>query len=283
MRFATLHDQGGLRPGAVTGESFIPFAPGHIATMLDAVVEGLENVAATELDEGASQPLASTRLGPALPSPRNIICVGKNYPLHAEEEGAEVPPVPLLFGKHSSTVAGHGDAIEWDPRYATQVDYEAELAVVIGRSARRIPVESALDVVAAYTAANDVSARDLQFGDGQWLRGKSLEGFMPIGPVLVTPDEIGDPQSLALECRVNGEVRQSGNTSEMFYTVAEIISFCSQAFTLQPGDVILTGTPAGVGIFMDPPALLSDGDIVEVEIEKIGLLANRCVAPEIRS
>ena len=167
-------------------------------------------------------------------------------------------------------------AISWDPALTAQVDFEAELAVVIGRTARRVDEAEALDYVLGYTCLDDVSARDLQFGDGQWTRGKSLDTFCPMGPALVTADEVPDPQALAIECRVNGEVMQQATTADMFFGVAAIISHCSQAFTLEPGDVIATGTPGGVGIFRDPPVLLADGDVVTVEIEGIGRLSNPC-------
>ena len=188
----------------------------------------------------------------------------------------EPPPAPLIFGKWPSSVIGPGEEIRWDPAFTTQVDYEAELAVVIGRTARRVDPADALGHVLGYTCLNDVTARDLQFEDGQWTRGKSLDTFCPMGPELVTRDEIADPQTLEIECRVGDRVLQHSNTSQMYFGVAEIVSHCSQAFTLEPGDVIATGTPGGVGIFRDPPVLLDDGDVVTVEIEGIGSLVNRC-------
>ena len=181
-----------------------------------------------------------------------------------------------MFSKWPSSVVGHRAEVRWDPALTAQVDYEAELAVVIGRTARRVSESAALDYVLGYTCLNDVSARDLQFGDGQWVRGKSLDTFCPMGPVLVTADEIPDPQTLDIACRVNGERVQSANTRQMYFGVAAIISYCSQSFSLEPGDVIATGTPGGVGIFRDPPVLLGDGDEVVVEIERIGRLVNTC-------
>ena len=162
------------------------------------------------------------------------------------------------------------------PELTAQVDYEAELAVVIGRTARRVSEADALDYVLGYTCLNDVSARDLQFGDGQWARGKSLDTFCPMGPALVTADEIPDPQDLDISCCVGDRIVQSANTSQMYFGVAAIISYCSQSFSLEPGDVIATGTPGGVGIFRDPPVLLADGDEVTVEIEGVGRLRNTC-------
>jgi 2-keto-4-pentenoate hydratase/2-oxohepta-3-ene-1,7-dioic acid hydratase in catechol pathway len=173
-------------------------------------------------------------------------------------------------------VTGPGAEIRWDPELTSQVDYEAELAVIIGRRARNVAVSDALDHVLGYTCLNDVSARDLQFGDGQWTRGKSLDTFCPMGPALVTADEVGDPGDLAIRCTVNGEPVQDARTSAMYFGVAEIISFCSTSFTLEPGDVIATGTPGGVGVFRDPPRFLADGDRIVVEIERIGRLENVC-------
>ena len=170
---------------------------------------------------------------------------------------------------------GHGAEVRWDPGLSQQVDYEAELAAVIGRRARRVSVADALDYVLGYTCLNDVSARDIQFGDGQWVRGKSLER-LPDGPVLVTSDEIPDPQALPISCSVNGELLQDGNTSQMYFGVAEIISYCSQSFSLEPGDVISTGTPSGVEVFRKPPRFLGAADVMVVEIEGIGRLENVC-------
>jgi 2-keto-4-pentenoate hydratase/2-oxohepta-3-ene-1,7-dioic acid hydratase in catechol pathway len=208
--------------------------------------------------------------------PGKVVAIGRNYREHADEEGVDAPTAPLVFAKWPSSIVGPDAEIRWDPELTAQVDYEAELAVVIGRTARGVSVEDALDHVLGYTCLDDVSARDLQFGDGQWTRGKSLDTFCPMGPALVTADEVPDPQALAIECRVNGTVLQRSTTAAMYFGVAQIISHCSMAFTLEPGDVIATGTPGGVGIFRDPPILLGDGDVVEVEIERIGTLRNTC-------
>jgi 2-keto-4-pentenoate hydratase/2-oxohepta-3-ene-1,7-dioic acid hydratase in catechol pathway len=223
------------------------------------------------------RPITELRIRAPIPRPGKVIAIGRNYPDHvAEQAGAAPPAAPLIFAKWPSSVVGPGAEIRWDPALTSQVDYEAELAVIIGRTARRVSEADALDHVLGYTALDDVSARDLQFGDGQWIRGKSLDTFCPIGPAIVTTDEIGDPDDLAISCSVNGEELQSGRTSEMFFGVARIISHCSQAFTLEPGDVIATGTPAGVGVFRDPPRFLGDGDRVTVSIERIGDLVNVC-------
>jgi 2-keto-4-pentenoate hydratase/2-oxohepta-3-ene-1,7-dioic acid hydratase in catechol pathway len=211
-----------------------------------------------------------------VPRPGKVIAIGRNYADHATEQGLEPPPAPLIFAKWPSAVVGHGADIRWDPALTAKVDYEAELGVVIGRRASRVSRAEALDFVLGYTCINDVSARDLQFGDGQWTRGKSLDTFCPIGPWLVTADEIPDPQALAISATVNGERLQDASTADMFYDVAEIISYCSTSFTLEPGDVIATGTPGGVGVFRDPPRFLGDGDRVTIEIERIGRLENVC-------
>jgi 2-keto-4-pentenoate hydratase/2-oxohepta-3-ene-1,7-dioic acid hydratase in catechol pathway len=210
--------------------------------------------------------------------PGKIVCIGLNYLDHIREQNAEVPEQPVVFAKFPTAVIGAGDPIPIDEGLTERVDWEVELAVVIGRTARRVEVADALDYVFGYTVANDLSARDLQYGDGQWVRGKSLDGFCPLGPEIVTADEIADPQKLALRTTVNGEVVQDSSTSEMVFGVAELIAFCSRSFTLEPGDVLLTGTPWGCGEFMDPPRSLHPGDVVEVSIEGIGVLRNPVVA-----
>ncbi len=208
--------------------------------------------------------------------PPKIIAVGRNYREHAAEEAAAVPEAPLLFAKLPSAVVGDGATIGWSASLTGQVDYEAELAVVIGRTARDVPVGRALDHVLGYTCLNDVSARDLQVRDVQWTRAKSLDTFCPMGPWIVTADDIPDPAALRVRCRVNGEVRQDASTADLIHGVAELIAYCSRSFTLDPGDVIATGTPGGVGAFRDPPNFLADGDLVEVEIDRVGTLRNRC-------
>ncbi len=241
-----------------------------------AGMAALRAAATAERIEAEGQPLGELSLLAPVPRPGKVVAIGRNYRDHTVEEGVEAPGAPLIFSKWPSCVVGPGAEIRWDPAFTAQVDYEAELAVVIGRTARRVSEAEALDFVLGYTCLNDVSARDLQFGDGQWARGKSLDTFCPMGPALVTADEIGDPQALAISCQVGGRTLQAASTADMYFGVAEIISYCSQAFRLEPGDVIATGTPGGVGIFRNPPVLLGDGDEVVVEIERIGRLANRC-------
>jgi 2-keto-4-pentenoate hydratase/2-oxohepta-3-ene-1,7-dioic acid hydratase in catechol pathway len=205
--------------------------------------------------------------------PGKIVCVGLNYLDHAQEGGMELPKAPLLFAKWPNTLIGDGEAIVLPPE-ATEVDYEAELGVVIGTVAKRVSETDALDHVEGYICLNDVSARDMQFGDGQWTRGKSLDTFCPVGPRLVPREEIDDPQQLGIRCIVNGEALQDSSTAQMIFSVAEIIAYVSQVITLEPGDLIATGTPAGVGVFRDPKILLKDGDEVSVEIEGLGTLTN---------
>jgi 2,4-didehydro-3-deoxy-L-rhamnonate hydrolase len=216
------------------------------------------------------------RLGPPVARPPKIICLGKNYPEHAKEGGFDMPEAPLLFCKTPNTLNGPYDPVLL-PRSSDQIDWEVELAVVIGRAGKRIPASRAFDYVAGYTVMNDVSARRAQFAHSQWFRGKSFDTFAPLGPMLVTPDDIGDPQDLRLTAKVNGRLMQEGSTREMLFSIDTIIADVSQDITLAPGDVISTGTPAGVGIFRDPPVVLQAGDEVECWVEKIGALRNRIV------
>ena len=210
-----------------------------------------------------------------VPEPGKIACVGLNYHDHAEEQDEEIPEKPMLFGKSSTAVTNPGAAIV-HPDDVDQVDYEVELAVVVGRTAKNVDAADAADYVAGYTVLNDVSARDAQFEDGQFFRGKSYDTFAPMGPELVTDDAI-DANAVDVECRVNGDVKQSSNTDEFIFDVYEVVEYLSRVMTLEPGDVISTGTPGGVGVFRDPPELLEPGDVVEVEVEGIGTLQNPVV------
>lgn len=206
--------------------------------------------------------------------PGKIVAIGLNYLDHVREAHAVVPEHPLVFAKFPSSVVADGEPIRFDPAIAQRVDWEVELAVVIGRSATRVAPEGALDHVFGYLVANDVSARDVQFADGQWIRGKNLDTFCPLGSWVVTADEILDPQSLTLGTKVNGVVKQSSSTEHMVFGVAELISFCSHSFTLDPGDVLLTGTPWGCGEFMEPKESLHQGDLVTVYVEGVDELTN---------
>jgi len=285
MRLISYQVEGGSRLGVVAegrAVAAVDLLPGGPQTM-DELLRGggdalarLRTAADSAEIQARGRPVDELRLLAPVPRPGKVVAIGRNYPAHAAEEDAPPPSSPLIFAKWSSCVIGHGDEIRWDPALTSQVDYEAELGLVIGRKTRRVDEAHALDAVLGYTCINDVSARDLQFGDGQWTRGKSLDTFCPIGPDLVTADEIPNPDDLALSCTVNGEQLQSARTSEMFFGVARIISHCSQAFTLEPGDVIATGTPAGVGAFRKPPRFLKDGDTVTVSVEHIGDLVNVC-------
>ena len=205
--------------------------------------------------------------------PGKIVCVGLNYRDHAEEQGTELPGAPLLFAKWPNALIGPGEPIVI-PRISKQVDYEAELGVVIGERVRGISEEDALHAVRGYICLNDVSARDLQFSDGQWTRGKSPDTFCPVGPQLAPASAVPDPQKLGIRCVLNGELMQDSTTANMIFTVAEIIAYASETMTLEPGDLIATGTPAGVGVFRDPPVLLKDGDEVTIEIDGLGALTN---------
>ena len=215
--------------------------------------------------------------GPCLSQPGKIICVGLNYKSHAEESQMALPTSPILFSKFNNSLAACGDEVPL-PSNAVQYDYEAELVAVIGKQARDVSEADALDYVFGYCNGNDVSARELQFRSTQWLLGKSLDKFMPIGPYLVTADEIRDPQNLGIRCKLNGEMRQDSNTQHMIFSVAYLISYVSQYMTLEPGDLISTGTPEGVIFGMKEPVWLKPGDHVVVEIDHLGQLENSMVA-----
>lgn len=222
-------------------------------------------------------PAAESRALPIAP-PSKIIAVGLNYVDHAGESNMEVPARPLLFAKWPNALIGDGDPIRI-PAATDQVDFEAELGVVIGEPTRGpVPVDRALDIVAGYLCINDVSARDVQFADGQWTRGKSFDTFCPVGPVLVPASRIPDPQALRIRSLVNDEVMQDASTADMIFSVAEIIAYVSSSISLEPGDVIASGTPPGVGFARTPPVYLRAGDVVAVEIEGIGTLTNPVVA-----
>lgn len=219
------------------------------------------------------RPAAGVRLGPPVARPGALICIGKNYADHAAEFDGAVPTAPLLFAKATSCITGPHDPILIPPGFSS-VDAEAELAVVIGRRAARVPEAEALNHVAGYTALNDVTERTAQREGQQWFRGKSFDTFCPCGPFLVTPDELGDPGQLRVGSRLNGQLLQDGHTRQMIFSVANLISYISQTLTLEPGDLIATGTPSGVGFARKPPVLLKSGDVIEVDIEKVGALRN---------
>jgi 2-keto-4-pentenoate hydratase/2-oxohepta-3-ene-1,7-dioic acid hydratase in catechol pathway len=285
VRLISVRTVGGETLRVVEGDQWfsagdlVPDGPSTMGALIEGgqpALDALRSAAADARDGRLGQPIEDASLLAPLPRPGKVVGIGRNYRDHTTEEGVEPPPAPLIFAKWPSSIVGPGADVCWDPALTDQVDYEAELAVVIGRTARNVDVGEALDVVFGYTCLNDVSARDLQFGDGQWVRGKSLDTFCPMGPAIVTADEIRDPQALAISCSIGDERLQDARTSSMFFSVAEIISYCSRSFTLEPGDVIATGTPGGVGAFRDPPRFLRDGDRMVVEIERVGRLENTC-------
>jgi len=224
----------------------------------------------------SSLSLDSVNWLPVVSRPSKIIAIGLNYKDHIDESKGKLPKNPIVFAKYPNSLLGHKEFITWDKRLTNKVDYEAELAVIVGKTGKFIKKDEAGSYIFGYTCANDVSARDLQFSDGQWTRGKSLDTFCPLGPFIVTKDEISDPQSLQIKALLNGNVMQDSNTSMMIFSVYEIISFISHYMTLYLGDVILTGTPSGVGAFREPSIYLKDGDEITVSISSIGELVNYC-------
>jgi 2-keto-4-pentenoate hydratase/2-oxohepta-3-ene-1,7-dioic acid hydratase in catechol pathway len=281
---ALLNDRAALElPLAAREEGFADWPDGFDMLSFLALGEQALDVARRLLERADPSvkapyvfPLDGARLLAPVPNPSKVVAIGLNYRDHAHEQGVEPPDRPVAFAKFPTSVIGPGDTITWDPALTSQVDYEAELAFVIGRTARRVPVEEAYKYVAGYTCLDDVSARDLQFGDKQWVRGKSLDTFCPMGPWLVTRYDLPDPHALRIRCSVNGELLQDSSTGELIFGVPDLVAFLSRAFTLLPGDVVATGTPSGVGVFRKPPRFLQDGDTVAVEIEGIGRLENPC-------
>lgn len=234
-------------------------------------LEQIRELISGTLPEQSLIPFGSVRLGPPLAGVGKIVACGLNYREHAREMGDQLPKNPLLFCKASSSVAGPYDDLVLPPsNWSNEVDYEVELGVVIGHMCHEVSVENAPAYIAGYTIINDVTARDVQRAEGQWFRAKSYDGFCPIGPFLVTADEIEDPQRLALSTTVNDEIRQRSNTQDMIFSVAELVSFVSHSMTLLPGDVIATGTPSGIGAGMKPPVFLKPGDIMTLTVEGLG-------------
>jgi 2-keto-4-pentenoate hydratase/2-oxohepta-3-ene-1,7-dioic acid hydratase in catechol pathway len=266
-------------------ESGLPVSIHEAIAQGPSVVEKLEQYIAKLLSEDVGDRSkyllaeANVEYGPCVPHPGKIICVGLNYKKHAEETNSPVPKFPILFNKFSNAIIGNGHDVPLPP-VSEKVDYEAELGIVIGTRAKYVTREEALSYVVGYCNVNDLSARDLQMRTQQWLLGKSLDSFAPVGPYLVTSDEVGNPNELQISCTVNGEIRQQSNTSDMIFRCDEIVSYISQFMTLEPGDIILTGTPEGVVMGYPPEkqVYLKDGDVVTVEIEKLGSLTNRMVA-----
>ena len=278
MKLVTYGESGQERIGAVVGGEIVDLRsadeslPGTVLGVLEADALGAVS-RALESGTGVRTPLDGARLASPIPRPPKIVCVGLNYLDHATEQNVPLPEHPLLFSKATSSVVGPCDDVVL-PAESEQVDYEVELAVVIGRTATAVSEADAYDYIAGYTVANDVSARDIQFRQQQWHQGKSYDTFCPMGPWLVTKDEISDPNALAVKLTLNGEVLQDSNTDNLIFNVPTLVSRISSAMTLFPGDVISTGTPAGVGVFRDPKILLKAGDYMETWVEGIGTLKN---------
>lgn len=250
----------------VSNRIILQLAPDQQVKLEQIAIETVES------NEGSVYEISDLQLGPPVPDPDKIICLGLNYRSHSDETGLATYSVPILFSKYRNALIGALDTIVL-PEVSQEIDYEAELAVVIGRRCKNVHREGALSYVAGYMAFNDITARDLQFSTSQWLAGKSLDTFAPCGPALVI-NEIHDPQNLSITTRINGQTMQQGNTSNMIFPIAETIEYISKLMTLEPGDIIATGTPDGVGFKRKPPVFLRDGDVVEVEVEGIGLLRN---------
>lgn len=286
MKLVTYHSPAGLRPGVLVGDDIVDVQRlseddgARYSSVKEILAGGPDALAALEkrLTEAGQNHVAGNsgeiRLAPPVPDPDKILCVGLNYKEHVDEVRREVPPYPTLFAKFSNSLVGPYDSVRIPPIDDPRVDYEGELAIVIGRPASRLGIEEALNYVAGVTVLNDVTSRRLQNETTQWLLGKAVDDFAPTGPALVTLDEIADVQDLQLRTRVNGEVVQSASTAAMIWTVAELLVIITETIALQPGDIVATGTPAGIGARRNPPLFLADGDVVEVEIEHVGTIRN---------
>ncbi|WP_145194115.1 fumarylacetoacetate hydrolase family protein [Planctomycetes bacterium Poly30] len=296
MKIVSFHRDGQLSTGALLdGDLVLDFQheaaglPGADGPLDWMDTDGACHQSARRLVEGADVaklqaagavlPLAGVELLSPIPRPGKVICIGLNYRDHAEESGMEIPKYPLVFSKFSSCVVGQ-DADVKLPRGAKEVDYEAEFGVVIGKTATDVSEADAMDHVLGYCNINDVSARDFQFADGQWQRGKSCETFCPTGPFIATADEIADPHELRIQFRMNGKTLQDSSTSQLIFNVPELVSYLSGFVTLEPGDLISTGTPPGVGFAHKPPIYIQPGDLMEVEVEGLGVLRNKAVSAD---
>lgn len=279
MRVARYLLNGTPRLGLVEGDAITELVPPHNVDRDAASARRYIEAAGLGWQRGESAAVDTVDLLAPIDDPSKIVAVGLNYVDHASEGAVDVPVEPLVFTKFPSAIVGPGVPIAWPAGLTDGVDWEAELAVVIGSAARCVPVADALDHVFGYTCLNDLSARDLQFADGQWVRAKSLDTFCPIGPWIVGADEVPDPDDLEIACRVSGERVQHASTADMVFGVADLISRLSHWFTLEPGDVIATGTPPGVGWFREPRRVLAAGDVVSVDIDRIGTLTNPVIGP----
>ncbi len=289
MKLLTYQSSKGIRLGVVTARGVLDVAAAAAATGIDspaspddlyaqgsAALPGLAALLAAAGDPALYHEESDLTYGPAVPNPGKILCVGLNYQKHAAESGMAAPEEPVLFSKFNNTIAAPNEDIPLQADWET-VDYESELGVVMGATVRNVSVEDALDAVFGYCNMNDLSERDFQMRSGQWLLGKTLDKFLPLGPYVVTADEVPDPQNLSIKGWLNGELRQSSNTADMIFSVAEVIAYASRIMTLEPGDVISSGTPEGVILGMDPRVWLKPGDEYIVEVEGLGKLANRMV------
>jgi len=274
MRLLTFSSGAGPRPGLVSGTQVIDLGyPDLVAFLEDGsrALEAARKLAATP--PSSAHPLAGVRIHAPLPRPGKFILIGLNYRDHAIESGLSIPETPTVFAKYDNAVIGPGDAILL-PKVSKEVDYEAELAFVIGRRGRSIPAARWADHVFGYTMVNDVSARDYQRATSQWVIGKTFDTFAPMGPYLVSADEVPDPHSLRIGCEVNGRVLQDSSTSQLIFRIPELVAYLSEVMTLEPGDIVSTGTPPGVGFARKPPIFLQDGDEVVVKVEGLGELRN---------
>jgi 2-keto-4-pentenoate hydratase/2-oxohepta-3-ene-1,7-dioic acid hydratase in catechol pathway len=285
MRFATFELESRPRVGVVQADhTVVDLSAIGYATLLDLIEGGSEALQKAQafLNEAPSSALfslADVRLRAPIPKPRKLLCVGLNYRDHAEETGQQIPAVPTMFNKFATAVIGPGDQIVL-PKVSKSPDFEAEFAFVIGRGGRHIVADNWRDHVFGYTLVNDVSARDYQRATSQWLMGKTFDTFAPMGPWIVTADEIADPHALDISMTINGEVMQNSNTSNLIFKIPDLISFLSSVFTLEPGDIVSTGTPSGVGAARKPPRFLRAGDETVVKIAQIGELRNPVVAEQ---
>ena len=279
MKLVNFHATDGIRAGLLRPEGVEDLAASGVwHGPAPVALDDLRQLAKrAQQPANALVPLESLRLAPSVTSSEKLICVGTNYRRHAEEAGMPIPTTPVIFGKFANSLTGHGADVDLPP-VDYKYDYEAELAVVIGREARDVTESEALGYVAGYCCANDLSARGAQLATSQWVAGKMLDGFLPLGPFLVTADEVPDPQNLTISCWVNGVRKQHSSTADMIFSVATIVAFVSRHATLKPGDVIATGTPEGVLLGEKEPQWLKAGDEVSVEIEGLGRLTNRLIA-----
>jgi acylpyruvate hydrolase len=278
VRLTTIRTNGGTAAGRVDGDAVTLLAHEDVGALL-ASGAGWQTAAADAT--GEQVPLEQVDFAPLVVRPEKIICVGLNYRGHAIEAGLELPSVPVIFAKYHRSLIGADDDVVL-PINSEQVDWEVELGLVIGTEVRHADEETALAAIAGYTVVNDVSMRDFQLRTSQFLAGKTFEASTPVGPFLVTPDEIDDPLSLSLSCAIDGKVMQDSNTSELVFTPAQIVSYVSSIITLVPGDLIATGTPGGVGGAMKPPIYLRDGNTMTTTVSGLGEQHNRCVAPQTR-